>query len=497
MKRRAFVRLGAAAGAVASLPSELRTLIATPGQEARRFPLRRPVSVSGERLALTAAPAMIDLGPTRAEAWTLNGGLPSPTIRLRRGQTARIDLVNNLPEPTILHWHGLDVPEAADGHPRFAIAPGEQYEYTFNVRDRAGTYWYHPHPHGRTAAQTYKGMAGVLIVEDDEESALGLPGGEYEIPLVLQDKRMAGSASLDYELGMGPDSMLGYLGDTPFGNGTPNPTREVKRGRYRLRLLNGSNARIFELGLSSGDAMTLIGTDGGLLASPVRLERLMLATGERADVLVDFSSTRPGQRIMLRSVAFEVPGMMGTMMGMGRGVGRGRGMMAAMMGGAAQGSAMDLLEFVVSESPVESVPPVPARLSDVPRFGVSADSPRRTFRLSSQMMNHTINGWPFEIERVDERVRLGQTEVWTLVNESELPHPVHIHSGQFQVLSRTGGRGRVMPWETGLKDTTLLFPNESVDVAVRFDEYPGLFLLHCHNLEHEDAGMMMNFEVVE
>jgi FtsP/CotA-like multicopper oxidase with cupredoxin domain len=284
-----------------------------------------------------------------------------------------------------------------------------------------------------------------------------------------------------------------------------DPTLAVKRGRYRLRILNASNARIFDLGLSNGDDFTLIGTDGGLLEAPIRLQRLMLATGERADLLVDFSGTQPGERITLRSFGFEVPGMMmGMGMSRGREMGRGRGGGGRMMrggmqgmGGAMQGSEMDLVEFVVSDSPSESHPPLPARLSEIPRPELSGTTPQRSFRFNSMMMNHTINGRTFDLERVDERVPLGQTEVWTLVNDSELPHPVHIHVGQFQVLSRRGGRNRVMPWETGLKDTVLVFPRERVDVAVRFDDYPGLFLMHCHNLEHEDMGMMLNFEVVE
>jgi len=162
-----------------------------------------------------------------------------------------------------------------------------------------------------------------------------------------------------------------------------------------------------------------------------------------------------------------------------------------------QGAAMDLVEFVVVDSRVETAPDLPPRLSTIPRRHVDAQTPRRTFRFNSMMMNHTINGRQFDMERVDERIPLGQTEIWTLINESALPHPVHIHAGQFQVLSRDGGRGRVMPWEAGLKDTVLLFPGERVELAVGFDDHPGVFLLHCHNLEHEDMGMMLNFEVVE
>jgi FtsP/CotA-like multicopper oxidase with cupredoxin domain len=351
----------------------------------------------------------------------------------------------------------------------------------------------------RTAAQTYMGMGGLLIVEDEDESSYALPRDEHEIPLIVQDKRLGGSLSLGYGLGMGPDMMMGYLGDTAFGNGVANPTVDVRRAPYRLRILNGSNARILDLGLSSGQPMTLIGSDGGLLGAPVPVDRVMLGPAERADVVVDFASRRPGERIMLRSLPFQIPGMM-MGMGMGRGGPMGRGMGRGMMtggGGLPQGTGMDLLELVVQEGPTESRPPLPTRFSEVPSRGeVTADTPRRTFRFNSMMMNHTINGLTFDMSRVDARVRRNQTEVWTFANDSELPHPVHVHAGQFRVLSRNGGRNRLMPWETGLKDTVLTLPGERVEVAVRF-VYPGTFLLHCHNLEHEDMGMMINYEVTE
>lgn len=506
MNRRDFLALaGASAGL--TLPAGVRALDRGPDAWARilgraqeqRYPLARLQNVPGDGLRLVAQPAAVDIGLGTTEAWTLNGSLPAPTIRLRSGGTARIDLENGLDEPTILHWHGLTVPEAADGHPRLAIDPGSSYAYDFTVRERAGTYWYHPHTHQRTGEQTYMGMAGLLIVEDDEEQGLELPSGEYDVPLILQDKRLGDSGGLRYDIAMGHDVMMGYLGDTGFGNGVANPTLSVRRGRYRFRILNASNARIFELGLDDDEPFTLIGTDGGLLETPVPLSRVMLGTGERADVLVDFSGRRPGDRIMIRSFAFDVPGMMGGgMMGgraMGRGRGRGGGMMA-MMGERMQGTEMDLLELVVEESDADSPRPLPERLSRIAPMEVDADTPRRTFQFSSMMMSHTINGRSFELDRVDERVPIGRTEIWSLVNDSQLAHPIHVHVGQFRVLAREGGRNRVMPWETGLKDTVLAYPGERVDIGVRFDEYTGVFLLHCHNLEHEDNGMMMNFEVV-
>jgi blue copper oxidase len=500
MDRRTFLGL-AAAGMAGALPGGVGARAWAAPLQTARHPLPRIPVVSGGGLTLTAGPGTADVGLGVVDAWTLNATLPSPTIRMRQGETARIDLVNRLPEETILHWHGLAVPYEADGHPRWQIGPGDTYAYDFRIVNRAGTYWYHPHTHMRTAAQTYMGMGGLFIIEDGEEDGYALPHAEREIPLILQDKRLGDSLSLSYSLGMGPDMMMGYLGDTAFGNGVANPTVDVARAPYRLRILNACNARILELGLSSGQAMMLIGGDGGLLGAPTPAERIMLGPAERADVVVDFSGRRPGERIMLRSLPFQIPGMMmGMGMGrggpMGRGMGRGRGMMGG-AGGLPQGTHMDFVEFVVQEGPAEDAPPLPTRFSEVPSRGeITADTPRRTFRFNSMMMSHTINGLTFDMQRIDARVRRNQTEVWTFANDSELPHPVHVHAGQFRVLSRTGGRSRLMPWETGLKDTVLTLPGEQVEVAVRFF-YPGVFLLHCHNLEHEDMGMMTNYEVME
>jgi FtsP/CotA-like multicopper oxidase with cupredoxin domain len=346
-------------------------------------------------------------------------------------------------------------------------------------------------------------MAGLLIVEGDEDEALDLPSGDFEIPLILRDRRAESEDPFDYAArGMGPDAMMGYLGDTPYVSGRPHPTVEVARGAYRLRLLNASNARLLELELDSGDTMTLVGTDGGLLPSAARIDRMLMGTGERADLLVDFSSYQPGTRVVLRSRAFTIPGMMGMgMMGGGPGGrgpgGRGRGRMMGGMGGLPQGTEMDFVTFVVADEPAAPMPRLPERLRGERGPRPDAGATRRTFRFQSEMMRHAINGRAFAMDRVDVEVPLGSTEVWELVNDSGFAHPVHVHAGRFRVLSRSGGRAALMPWERGLKDTVLVLPGERVEIAVRFEHHPGLFLLHCHNLEHEDAGMMANFRVVE
>ena len=444
-----------------------------PGRNKLSFPpTLRPSGVTLDAQPGTVATS----GGGTASAWMYRRSLPGPTLRLRTGDTFRATLENGLAEETIIHWHGLDVPEAADGHPRLAVGPGESYGYEFTVRNRAGTYWYHPHPHGRTGPQVFKGLAGFLLVDDGEADALGLPSGNHEMPLVILDKRVDSCGAPSYVLS-GSDRMPGCLGDTAFVNGSEFPYVGVERALYRLRILNGSNARIYDLALSDGTPLTLIGTDGGLLDAATSLENILLGPGERVDVLADFSAHTPDSRVLLQSREFDILGGMG-------------------MGGASrQGQPMDLLEMVV----VDAVGPsrqVPGALTTLPPVPSTAGADRQTFRFSSFMGRHLINGRSFEMDRVDARISLGTTEVWRFVNSSPMPHPVHMHAGHFRVLSRSGGRGLLYPWEQGYKDTVLLLPFETVDVAVHFEEHRGLYLLHCHNLEHEDAGMMLNFEVV-
>lgn len=437
-----------------------------------------PPTLQPSGITIDAQPGTVaTAGGRAASAWLYRGSLPGPTLRVRSGDSFRATLDNGLSEETIIHWHGLDVPEAADGHPRLAVGPGASYDYEFTVRNRAGTYWYHPHPHGRTGPQVYRGLAGFLLVDDGEADALGLPSRAYEMPLVIQDKRVDSGGAPVYALS-GPDRMQGYLGDTAFVNGSEFPYTGVERALYRLRILNGSNARIYDLALSDGTPLTLIGTDGGLLDAATSLESIVLGPGERIDVLADFSAHAPDSQVLLQSREFDIPGGMG--MGMG--------------GASGQGQPMDLLEFVVVDStgPTRQVLGALTTLPSVPSIG---EANRQTFQFSSFMGRHVINGRSFDMDRVDARISLGTTEVWRFVNNSPMPHPVHMHAGHFRVLSRSGGRGRLYPWERGFKDTVLLLPFESVDVAVRFEEHRGLYLLHCHNLEHEDAGMMMNFEV--
>ncbi|CAN5243517.1 multicopper oxidase family protein [soil metagenome] len=479
LNRRRFLQLTAArgglllAGGAAWVAGCDRLPTGVEESEAGRTPLRLPTAVSATGLSLAAAPGMAMIGATESTgAWMYNGLLPAPTIRARRGDIASIQFVNGLPEESIVHWHGLLVPEEMDGHPSYVVGPGESYNYTFPIVQRAGTYWYHPHAHHMTGSQVYKGLAGFFIIGDAEEDALDLPGGNREIALLLQDRNEMGFDFAPTDA----DMWDGMLGDVPFGNGIRTPALEVTADSYRFRVLNGSQARVYRLGFSNGSPLTVIGNDGGLLPAPVQVESVYLGVGERVDFVTHFPSSQLGQHLMLKSLPFAIA--------------------APQQARHPQGMEMDLLEIAVSGAAVAPRWHPPGNLSSVPTLSAANAAAERSFSFTSTAGNtHRINGLSFAMDRVDEVVPFGQVERWTFHNHSELPHPVHLHGTQFQVASRIGGRNTVYPYEGGWKDTVLVMPEERVEVLVSFDAYGGLFLLHCHNLQHEDMGMMLNINV--
>jgi FtsP/CotA-like multicopper oxidase with cupredoxin domain len=471
-------------------------------------------------LMLTAAPddvSVLSGGATRVWRFTgrllkgpantlqtLPGSYLGPVIRLRRGQQVRIRFVNQLDEDSIVHWHGLDLPDAADGHPRRAIGRGREYVYDFEVTNRAGTYWYHPHPHMRTGAQVYHGLAGLLLVSDPEEDALSLPSGGAELLCVLQDRRFDARNQLVFHGGGAMEMMDGFLGDRVMVNGRPYRTTEVDQAWHRVRVLNGSNARTYKLAWSNGIPMTVIGGDGGLLESPLRQPVLTLAPGQRVDLLLDLTSHPPGTEVHLDSQAFaEADAGAGGMMGMmgGRGMGM-RGSLSNVRNGAP-------LRLMTLRTRARRGPAfrMPDRLSTFdtswsPRAGARV----RRVPLSFQRMQWLLDGRTFAMNDVapDETVTAGSTQIWEFVNLTnpmgmEAAHPIHMHGRQFRVVGRTGGRTantlRTGLVDGGWKDTVLVLPGETVRVQVTFTRHPGLYLYHCHLLEHEDMGMMRNFRV--
>lgn len=400
-------------------------------------------------------------------------GILGPTIKVQKGQNVNINFTNKLSEQTNIHWHGLVIPAAMDGHPDHMIMPNESFNFQFPVIQQAGTNWYHPHLHGLTGKQVTKGLAGMFIVESEEEKALNLPSGAYEVPLIIQDKRLNSGGGITYNPTMG-EVMTGFLGETILVNGTNKPFLEVESRFYRFRILNGSTARIYNLALSDGGDFYVIGSDGGLLPKPEIVKNLLLSSGERADILIDFSNVKEGKMLYLMNEKFS--GM-----------------------GSAQGDqSFNIIRFNVRNSEnAEFILPT----SLIPLTNLSGASKTRPFKLTMNMGQnmsgmHQINGKVFESDRIDETVELRSTEIWEFDNTSgDEAHPMHVHGVHFQIVARTGGRNTIVPHERGWKDTVLVAPREKVQVIMKFEQL-GKFVVHCHNLEHEDDGMMLNFKVL-
>lgn len=440
-----------------------------------------------------------------------------PILRFRRGQRIRIRFRNRLSEPSIVHWHGLDVPESADGHPRFAVEGGQDYVSEFEVTNRAGTYWYHPHPHMRTAPQVYQGLAGLLLISDPEEEALGLPSGRGELVCVLQDRRFDRQNQFVYASaqsagqrrgmgrGMGPRGMMGmagmmetvngWLGDRVLVNGLPASAIDVDRRTYRIRFLNGSNARIYKLAWNDGTPFTVIGGDGGLLERARTMNALTLAPAQRADVLLELSDRSPGTTIQLRSLSFpsDAVGNVG---------------MAGMMpdtSPAPQGTPFNLMTLRIATATGPRVR-LPERLCAPPAsWQVKSGSPVRSVPLTFMRMEWLLGGRTFEMEDVsgDETARAGSTHVWEFRNEPNpmgmaMAHPIHLHGPQFRVLSRSGTAENPLMggiFDDAATDTVLVLPGQTVRTQITFSNHRGLYLYHCHILEHEDMGMMRNFRI--
>ncbi|MGR8980552.1 MAG: multicopper oxidase family protein [Gammaproteobacteria bacterium] len=488
------------------------------------------------------------------------GSYLGPIIRFQQGQKVRIHLINKLAESTITHWHGLHVPANMDGHPLNAIDPGQKYVYEFEVLNRAGMYIYHPHPHEATASQVYNGLAGALFVNDAEESALELPSGEYEIPVVIQDRLFGEDNQLIYAQSM-HDRMMGFYGDRILVNGLPDFKIDVASRAYRLRFLNGSTARIYKLAWDDGMPLTVIGVDGGLLEKPENIPYAILAPGERLDVWADFSGRNVGSQLVMHSRPFSgvLPQMAERMMG---GM---HGGMGGMMGGTSLPVGSDYPIFTVNVTrKVSDSPKLPTRLSTIDRHQISdTANPGKPvpIGISEAPMAMLLNGRPYayndvlDIERIpvntlqlmeishahggsgghggqssearDEHGGGGMGMMGGMGRHGggmmgmgrgmgghgggmmgmgmmmSMAHPIHLHGQSFQIVSRTISADRAADYstvregfiESGLKDTVLVMPGETVRLIKPFQDFKGLFMFHCHNLEHEDMGMMREFSV--
>ena len=440
-------------------------------------PLFIPQKVSGITSLVAQMSSAKILNGNGSATMAYGNGILGPTIEAQRGETLSIHLQNNLVDHTNIHWHGLILPADMDGHPEDLTIPGGSFEYQLPIHQRAGTYWYHPHPHEATAQQVFMGMAGMFLVRDEEESILNLPAGEFEIPLVIQDKRFMDS-SLIY-MPSADELMTGYLGETILVNGIHAPFKSVETRWYRLRLLNGSTARVYQLRFSNQLPFYLIGTDGGLLEVPEKLTSMMLAPGERADVLINFKDLPVGSEVFLESSKFSQFNPQGR-------------------------QGFKIMKFQIEKVSTDSFL-LPLNLSTVTNLSSTPTTIRRTLNISTLVggtgshgsgSRHSINGMTYANDRSAFSVGAGSTEIWEFDNMmGDEIHPMHIHGVQFQVLKRTGGRNQVFAYEKGWKDTVLIMPQEKVSVIMTFPLYVGKFVFHCHNLEHEDDGMMLNYTI--
>jgi FtsP/CotA-like multicopper oxidase with cupredoxin domain len=479
MRGRLFLAVLMLGGGFTTAGCSVADPVNTVGQVDFNNPLRIPavapsrVDDEGRRVFdLRAQVGTRDFGKgALTHTWGFNGDYLGPTLRAKRGERVLVNVVNGLDEPTTVHWHGMHLPARMDGGPHQLVQPGAAWSPAWTIDQPAATLWYHPHPHGETETHVYRGLAGMFILDDDTASGLGLPHeyGVDDIPVIVQDRNFKSNGQFDYERGQ---SGTGILGGTLLVNGTVGPYVDVTTERVRLRLLNASNARVYDFGLADGRSFALIGVDGGLLPAPHATDRVRLSPGERAEIVV---SLRPRERVSLRSFPTTLDaGFMGDRLNGGR-------------------DTFDVLELRAARDLVPSPAP-PAALAPVVRIDPARASTTRSFLLRGQR----INGKSMDMGRIDATVERGATEIWEITGQEGTPHNFHIHGVSFQVLSV--GDGAPPPELSGWKDTVFLPGAQTVQVIARFPDYadPATpYMFHCHLLFHEDRGMMGQFLVVE
>jgi spore coat protein A, manganese oxidase len=412
-----------------------------------------------DRYELTIREGRAEIVPgTLTPVYGYDGIYPGPTIRARKSRTAVVRVSNALPFNQNVHLHGGLVPTDSDGHPMQLIATGGSFSYAYPNTQDATTLWYHDHAHGLSARTMFYGLAGFYIVEDDLEASLDLPSGDFDVPLVIQDRAFNANGTLRYTENIDE----GFLGDTIVVNGTVSPRFAVKRALYRLRFLNASNAREYRLELSGGAQMMQIGGDGGLLEAPVARNAIPIGPAERVDVLVDFGGLAAGTQVELTN-------------------GLGTGSTAAVMRFDVTGRRTDSGRVPTRMRPRESIPaPTMTRRWDLMLSTAGA-------------VQWQISGLGFDMNRIDARPGFGTTEHWRFVNTSHRTHPMHLHGVHFRMVERSSGPIHV--GDRGWKDTAMVAVGETVTVQPRFANFPGRFVFHCHNLEHQEKAMMLQMEI--
>ena len=386
-----------------------------------------------------------------------------PTIKLNVGDSVSINYTNNLDEATTVHGHGMHVPAIMDGAAHQVINPGDTWSAKYIVKQEASTNWYHPHYMGKTAEHVYMGLAGLIIVEDNHSKSLDIPKtyGVDDIPLVLQDRVFNSSGQIDYSPSR-MEIMHGYVGDVAITNGAIEPYVEVENKEIRFRILNGSNASVYNLGFENGKSFKQIATDNSFLESPVSLSRVTLSPGERAEIVVDLSGNY-GDSLTFKDF----------------------------------NSGKKFLELKVNKEATTTTN-TPNNLITLKHLNPSDAIKTRTFKLDmGGRMKLTINGKSMNMSRIDEVVPLNQVEIWEVENTMQMNHNFHIHATHFEIIERNGSTPAAN--ERGYKDTVFLRAGDKVKLIVKMTDYTDSnkpYMYHCHFLEHEDNGMMGQFIVV-
>ncbi len=401
---------------------------------------------------------------TSTNTFGVNGSFLGPTLKMKNGDAVSINYTNNLNEPTTMHGHGMHLPAVMDGGVHQVIQAGETWSAQYTVKQKACTNWYHPHLMGKTAEHVYKGIAGLMILEDEESVNLDIPKtyGVDDIPLVLQDRFFDADMELDYS----PNTMQimrGYIGDTFLTNGVVNAFVDVQAKEIRFRILNGSNSTVYNLGFKDGRSFKQIATDNSFLESPVDLNRVTLSPGERAEIVVDMSNLE-NETIYLKDFF--------------------------------QGK--DFLKINVKALEIAQTK-TPESLASLKKYTIADALNSRRFTLSGSMRSFYINGVSMDKSVINEKIPVNQVEVWEVKNQMGVNHNFHIHATHFLLIERNGKTSNVADNEKGYKDTVYIPPNESVKIMVKMSDYTDKsnpYMYHCHFLEHEDAGMMGQFTVI-
>ena len=427
--------------------------------------------------------ASLEQGPSSTLSLIPNSYL-GPIISVNTGDSVQVHFQNDLSNETTTHWHGLDIPEESDGHPKDAVAPGDSYDYEYIVRNRAATYWYHPHPDMMTGEQVYMGLKSFFIVSDPQEQALDLPRGEYDLPICIHDADF----TQENQLVFSGANMMGHFGNTQLVNGQPNYNYSAATRIYRMRLLNGSQSRILKLAFDDGTPIVVIGVDGGLLEVPEEYPYLLMGPGERYELWADFSGKTVGHVITLKSLLFD-----------------------EFAGGIGQGGERDIMTFTIDrdETEVLTLPTTLVPIGEV--YDVADVQDEKLWPIVwGGGGGFLLNGETFDMYGTieNERAPGDALELITMTNSDgtiKFAHPMHLHGRQFQIYSRTIDAEGVDAYNTvkdglvdsGWHDTFMIMPYETVQILVRWSRHPGLFMYHCHNLPHEDMGMMRNFLLSE